>query len=72
MPLGKFCTITPQNTHFCAFWKEVLDNTFLHFLFLRFEGWPWHSGLPPPHASDCSACSFEGVHATTHSYFTWP
>jgi len=26
MPPGKFCKITPKNTHFCAFWKHVLDN----------------------------------------------
>jgi len=24
MPLGKFCKITPKNTHFCVFWKQVL------------------------------------------------
>jgi len=24
MPPGKFCKITPKNTHFCAFWKQVL------------------------------------------------
>ena len=24
---GKVCKITPKNTHFCAFWKQVLDNT---------------------------------------------
>jgi len=24
MPSGKFCKITPKNTHFCAFWKQVL------------------------------------------------
>jgi len=21
---GKFCKITPKNSHFCAFWKQVL------------------------------------------------
>jgi len=24
MPPGKFCKITPKNTHFYAFWKQVL------------------------------------------------
>jgi len=24
MPPGKFCKITPKNTRFCAFWKQVL------------------------------------------------
>jgi len=24
MTPGKFCEITPKNTHFCAFWKQVL------------------------------------------------
>jgi len=24
MPPGKICKITPRNTHFCAFWKQVL------------------------------------------------
>jgi len=45
---GKFCKITPKNTHFCAFWKQVLDNTvFTFFYFLGSEGVdmaPW----PPP------------------------
>jgi len=31
MPPGKFCKITPKNTHFCAFWKQVLDNTIYTF-----------------------------------------
>ena len=47
MPPGKFCKITPKNTHFCAFWKQVLDNTvFTFFYFYVLKGWPWHSGLP--------------------------
>jgi len=33
MPLGKFCTITPKNTHFCAFWKQILDNTVFTFFY---------------------------------------
>jgi len=24
MPPGKFCKITPKDTHFCASWKKVL------------------------------------------------
>jgi len=24
MPPGKFCKITPKNTRFCVFWKQVL------------------------------------------------
>jgi len=28
MPPGKFCKITPKNTHFCAFWKQVLVSCF--------------------------------------------
>jgi len=24
MSPGRFCKITPKNTHFCAFWKHVL------------------------------------------------
>jgi len=45
MPPGKFCKITPRKTHFCAFWKQVLDNTVFTFLFLGSEGvaiaqWP--------------------------------
>ena len=47
MPPGKFCKIAPKNTHFCAFWKQVLDNTvFTFFYFEGLRGWPWHSGLP--------------------------
>jgi len=54
MPSGKFCKITPKNTHFCAFWKQVLHNTvFTFFNFWGLRGWPWHSGLPPPYASAC-------------------
>jgi len=34
MPPGKFCKITPKNTNFCAFWKQVLDNTVFTFFFL--------------------------------------
>ena len=30
---GKFCKITPKNTHFCAFWKQVLDNTIFAFFY---------------------------------------
>jgi len=26
---GKVCKITPKNTRFCAFWKQVLDNVVL-------------------------------------------
>ena len=37
MPPGKFCKITPKNTHFCAFWKQVLDNTV--FTFFIFSVW---------------------------------
>jgi len=33
MPTGKFCKITPKNTHFCALWKEVLDNTAFTFFY---------------------------------------
>jgi len=33
MPPGKFCKITPKNTHFCAFWKQVLDNTVFTFFY---------------------------------------
>jgi len=25
--------MTPKNTHFCAFWKHVLDNTVFTFLY---------------------------------------
>jgi len=47
MPPGKCCKIAPKNTHFCAFWKQVLDNTvFTFFYFYVLKGWPWHSGLP--------------------------
>ena len=38
MPPGKFCKITHKHTHFCAFWKQVLDNTVYIFLFLGSEG----------------------------------
>ena len=47
MPPGKFCKITPKNTHFCAFWKQVLDNTVFTFLFLGSEGVPMAQWLPP-------------------------
>jgi len=54
---GKFCKTTPKNTHFCAFWKQVLDNTvFTFFYFWGLRGWPWHSGLPPPYASAYLPC----------------
>jgi len=33
MLLGIFCKITPKNTHFCAFWKQVLDNTVFKFFY---------------------------------------
>jgi len=33
MPPEKFCKITPKNTHFCAFWKQVLDNTAFTFFY---------------------------------------
>ena len=33
MPPGKFCKIPPKNTRFCAFWKQVLDNTVLTFFY---------------------------------------
>jgi len=33
MSLGKFCKITPKNTHFCAFWKHFLDNTVFTFFY---------------------------------------
>jgi len=32
-PPGKFCKIAPKNTHFCAFWKQVLDNTVFTFFY---------------------------------------
>ena len=52
MPPGKFCKIAPKNTHFCAFWKQVLDNTvFTFFYFEGLRGWPWHSVFLPPYAS---------------------
>jgi len=52
MPPEEFCKITPKNVHFCAFWKQVLDNTvFTFFYFYGLRGWPWHSGLPPPYAT---------------------
>jgi len=38
MPPGKLCKITPKITHFFPLLKQVLDNTFLHFLFLGSEG----------------------------------
>jgi len=38
MPPGKFCKITPKNTHLCAFWKQVLDNVVLHFFIFRVWG----------------------------------
>jgi len=33
MPPGKFCKITPKNTHFCTFWKQVLANTVFAFFY---------------------------------------
>ena len=33
MPPGKFCKITPKNTHFCAFSKQVLDFTVFTFFY---------------------------------------
>jgi len=52
MPPGKFCKISPKNTHFCAFWKQVSGNTvFTFFYFYGLRGWPWHSGLTSPYAS---------------------
>jgi len=52
MPPRKFCKITPENMHFCAFWKQVLDNTvFTFFYFYGLRGRPWHSGLPPMYAT---------------------
>jgi len=35
MPPRKVCKITPKNMHFhfCAFWKEVLDNSVFTFLY---------------------------------------
>jgi len=38
MAPGKFCKITPKNTHFCAFWKQVLDNTVYTFFIFRVCG----------------------------------
>ena len=35
MPPGKCCKITAKNTHFCAFWKQVLDNTVFTFFTFR-------------------------------------
>jgi len=43
---GKFCTITPKNAHFCAFWKQVLDNTV--FTFFIFRVWRGGHGTVPP------------------------
>jgi len=37
-PRGKFCKITPKNTHFCAFWKQVLYNTVFTFFIFRVWG----------------------------------
>ena len=31
---GKFCQITPKNTYFRAFWKQVLDNTVFTFFYI--------------------------------------
>jgi len=44
MPPGKFCKITPKNTHFCAFWKQVLGN---FFIFLRSKGVAMAQWPPP-------------------------
>jgi len=33
MTPGKFCKITPKNAHFCALWKQVLDNTVFTFFY---------------------------------------
>jgi len=33
MAPGKFCKITLKNTHFCAFWKQVLENTVFTFFY---------------------------------------
>ena len=45
--LQNFCKITPKNTHFCAFWKQILDNiVYIFFYFYGLRGWPWHSGPP--------------------------
>ena len=35
---GKVCKITPKNTHFCAFWKQVLDYTVYTFFIFRIWG----------------------------------
>ena len=35
MPPGKFCKLTPKNTHICAFWKQVLDNPVFTFFIFR-------------------------------------
>jgi len=35
---GKFCKITPKNTHFRVFWKQVLDNTVFTFFIFRVWG----------------------------------
>ena len=52
MPQGKFCKTTPKNTHFCAYWKQVLDITvFCIFLFLGSEGVAMAQWPPPPYAS---------------------
>jgi len=45
MPPGKFYKIAPKNTHFCAFWKQVLDNTVFTFFYFGSVGvamaqWP--------------------------------
>jgi len=58
MPPEKFCKITPKNTHFCAFWKQVLDNYVLTFFyFLGSEGLVMAQWPPPPYASDRDICT---------------
>jgi len=38
MAPGNICKVTPKNTHVCAFWKQVLDNSVFTFIFRIWGG----------------------------------
>jgi len=46
MPPGKFCKITPKNTHFCTFWKpDILGQTWHEMK--KLEKWGTFVALVP-------------------------
>jgi len=44
---GKFCKSAPKNTHLCAFWKQVLDNTIFTIFIFRVWGGGYRTVASP-------------------------